>query len=58
MQEADRDEDGISIAADALALDGGTITAADGATAADLTHYAVAADPAFKVDVSLVALGE
>ena len=30
VQEADRDEDGISIAANALDLNGGTITAADG----------------------------
>ena len=43
VQERDRDEDGISIAANALSLDGGTIRAADGTTDADLTHGAVAA---------------
>ena len=42
VQAADRDEDGISILANALALNGGTITAADGVTDADLTHTAVA----------------
>ena len=35
VQEADRDEDGISIAANALDLNGGTIRAADGTTEAD-----------------------
>ncbi len=54
VQEGDRDEDGISIAADALSLDGGTITAADGTTAADLRHDAVAAQRGSKVDGSLV----
>jgi hypothetical protein len=43
VQEQDRDEDGISIAANALSLDGGTIRSADGTTDADLTHGAVAA---------------
>ena len=52
---ADRDEDGVSIPASALALNGGTIrNAGDGATDADLTHAAVAADPGRKVDGSLV----
>ena len=54
VQEADRDENGISIAANSLALSGGTITAADGTTDADLTHGPVAADPGLKVNGSLV----
>ena len=55
VQEGDRDEDGISIAANALALNGGTIKhAGDGTTDADIAHYAVAADPALKVNGSLV----
>ena len=53
---ADRDEDGVSIPASALALNGGTIrNAGDGTTDADLTHAAVAADPGRKVDGSRVA---
>ena len=55
VQAADRDENGISIAANALALNGGTITAADGTTDADLTHGAVAARGRSEVDGSLVA---
>ena len=54
VQESDRDEDGISIAADALDLNGGTITAVDGTTDADLTHDAVPADSGSKVNGSLV----
>ena len=55
VQEGDRDEDGISIAANALALNGGTIKhAGDGTTDADIAHYAVAADPARRVNGSLV----
>ena len=55
VQEADRDEDGISMAADALDLNGGTIRHAGDATVdADLTHGAVAADPGRKVNGSLV----
>ena len=54
VQEADRDEDGISISADALALNGATIMAADGTTAADLKHAAVAARRGIKVNGSLV----
>ena len=51
VQVTDRDADGISIAANALALNGGTIkAAADGTTDAVLTHDAVAADPDYKVD--------
>ena len=55
VEAADRDENGISIAANALALNGGTITAADGTTDADLTHGPVAARERSKVDGSLVA---
>ena len=59
VQEGDRDEEGISIAANALALDdGGTITAADGTTDADLTHEAVADARGAKVDGSLVTPAE
>ena len=54
VQEGDRDEDGISIAANALALNGGTITAADGLTDADIAHSAMAADPARRVNGSLI----
>ena len=55
VQAADRDESGISIAANALILNGGTIKAADGTTDADLTHAAVGAKRRSKVDGSLVA---
>ena len=55
VQERDRDEDGISIAANALSLDGGTIRAADGTTDADLTHGAVAASSGNKVNGSLAS---
>ena len=55
VQEADRDEDGISIPANALALDGGTIKGPDGITDLDLTHAAVAAEGGHKVDGSLVS---
>ena len=55
VQEGDRDEDGISIPANALSVDGGTITAPDGTTRADLTHAAVAAEGGSKVNGSLVA---
>ena len=55
VHEEDRDEDGISIPANALALDGGTITAADGTADADLTHAATVAEPASKVNGSLVS---
>ena len=51
VQATDRDKDGISIAANALALNGGTIKhAADRTSDADLTHDAVAADPGRKVN--------
>ncbi len=55
VQAADRDADGIAIAANALALAGGTIQAADGAADADLAHAAVTADANRKVDGSLAA---
>ena len=54
VQEADRDEHGISIAANALLLNGGTIKAADGTTDADLAHEALAAQRGGKVNGSLV----
>ncbi len=54
VQASDRDDDGISIAANALLLNGGTVMAAEGAAAADLTHEAVAAEPGSKVNGSLV----
>ena len=50
VQAADLDEDGISIAADAISLDGGSVKAGDGVTDADLSHAAVAADATRKVD--------
>ena len=53
VQEEDRDEDGIGIAANSLLLNGGTIKSADGAIDADLTHEAVAAKPSDKVNGSL-----
>ena len=56
VQAADRDADGISIAANALSLHGGAIRlAGDDATDAVLTHPAVAAGPDRKVDGSRVA---
>ena len=54
VREGDRDEDGIDIAANALVLNGGTITAVDGTTDADLTHRAVAGAPVFKVSGGVV----
>ena len=45
VQQTDRDTDGISIAANAIRLNGGTVTATDGTTDADLSHTAVATDP-------------
>ena len=45
MQEEDQDTDGLSIAADAILLNDGSIkAAADGTTDADLTHAAVPDD--------------
>ena len=52
---ADRDADGIAIAADAISLGGGSITSRDGATEAELTHAAVAADSGRKVNGSQVS---
>ena len=52
VRKADRDEDGISIAANALSLSGGTIKSADGSTDADLAHGAVGPDPTRKVNGS------
>ena len=55
VHDGDRDEDGISIPANALSLDGGTIKGSDGTTDADLTHAAVAAQGNHKVNGSLVS---
>ena len=53
VQEGDHDEDGISIPANALTLNGGTIKlAADSTIDTDLTHAAVARDPTRKVSGS------
>ena len=50
---ADRDSDGISVAADAINLNGGSIkAAADGTTDADLTHTALTPGSGHKVDGS------
>ena len=54
VQDGDRDEDGIGILANALVLNGGTITAVDGSTAADLSHDALAGGHGRKVDGSLI----
>ena len=54
VQAQDQDPDGIGIAANAMRLSGGTITATDGATDADLRHAAVAADPRRTVGTSQV----
>ena len=53
VQEEDRDEDGVSIPANALVLNGATITADDGTTDADLTHGPVAAERGRKVNGGL-----
>ena len=55
VQATDRDNDGVSIAADVLRANGGAITAPGDTTAAVLSHHAVAADPAQKVNGALVA---
>ena len=52
VQQTDRDADGISIAADALSANGGSITLAGETLAADLSHDPVLADSALKVDGS------
>ena len=55
--EADRDPDGIAVAANALALNNGTIADADaGGAAADLGHGALTAQSGHKVDGSLAGL--
>ena len=54
VEAGDVDPDGISIAANALSLNGGAIDLADGTIAADITHPAVAADPAHKVEGTLI----
>ena len=57
VEAADRDTDGISIGANAIDLNGGSIKAsADGTTAADLRHEALAADAEHKVDGSRVTV--
>ena len=57
VQAADVDTDGISIAANAIGLNGGSIkAAADASTDADLTHDAVPADAGHKVDGSQVSM--
>ena len=53
VKGSDVDTDGISVAANALSLNGGAIELADGTTAADITHAAVAADSTRKVDGTL-----
>ena len=55
VEAADRDKDGISIPANALALNGGTITAADGVTDADLTHAALVTERGPKMNGSLIS---
>ncbi len=50
VQAGDVDADGLSIAADALELNGGAITAPDDTVSADLSHDALALGSAFKVD--------
>ena len=55
--EADRDPDGIAVAANALTLNNGTIADADaGGAAADLGHGALTAQSGHKVDGSLAGL--
>ncbi len=55
VHEGDRDGDGISIDANSLSLNGGTITHADDSTTgAAIAHSAVAADLTRRVDGSLV----
>ena len=50
VQAGDRDEDGISVAANSLELNGGTIVARSGGANARRTHAAIAADATRKVD--------
>ena len=58
VQATDMDEDGISIAADALTLNGGSITGPDRTDDAVLTHSAVADDPDHKVNADSSLLPE
>ena len=57
VSDGDMDADGVSIGADALALNGGSISylAGSGGAAAVLAHNAVAAAAAHKVDASVAA---
>ena len=50
VQPSDLDEDGVSIPANALRLNGGSIRAVADGTPADLSHDARGDDPALKVD--------
>ena len=50
VQGGDRDDDGISVAANSLELNGGTITARSGGGVANLRHAAIPADATRKVD--------
>ena len=52
VRKDDRDEDGISIPANSLSLGRGSITAIDGTTDAQLSHTAVSADSARRVNGS------
>ena len=54
VQARDSDADGVSVAADAIRLNGGAINATDGATDALPTHAAVADDGGHRVDGSEV----
>ena len=54
VQASDRDTNGLSIAVNALSLNGGTIRAAGTTTNAGITHSAVAANANLKVDGNLV----
>ena len=55
VQEDDRDEDGFSIPANALALNGGTIIGATGTADADLTYWALPTRGDHKVDGSRIS---
>ena len=57
VQATDLDEDGVSVAANSLVLNGGTIkSSSDGTIDADLHHKAVAETPARKVEGSQVSI--
>ena len=55
VEASDRDDDGVSIPADALLLEGGSINDLDG-NDVDLAHPAVPDDPSFKVNGRLDAV--